>query len=351
MIWVTWRQFRGTILTGILTPLLISAVMMATTLVLDGVRSFGTVFFYCFGYPTPACVAETALTAASLATIALPVLLGVFVGVTVFSRDIERRSHVLGLTQAVSRRRWYWTRILVVFAPIVLAMGVLGLVSYWVRFRSFSGAYAFVGYFDSRLSFPLFGAAGIAPAAYTALSLAVGSALALLLRNTIGAMILTLVTMAAVLLVLPTAIREHYASPEIEKIELADNFYGSDSATYSSNPDVLSQRWLIGSDYIDLNGDPVTVAWDTCPPNHDNWPEARPDETTAEFDARISAYDRGVAAERIDCLRGLGIDHFENRYHPDSLFWRFQLTEAALCLLLAALLAGASARLTRRLQP
>lgn len=112
-----------------------------------------------------------------------------------------------------------------------------------------------------------------------------------------------------------------------------------------------SPRWLIGSDYIDLNGEPVAVAWDTCPPNQGNWPDPRPDETTAEYYERIDAYDRSVAAEGVNCLRGLGIDHFENRYHKDSLFWRFQFTEAALCLLLAALLAGASARLTRRLQP
>lgn len=351
MIWVTWRQFRGTILAGVLTPLLLAVALAVTTLTVSNSNTFGTVFFYCFGYSTAQCLAESTLTLATLGTIALPVLLGVFVGVTVFSRDLERRTHVLGLTQAVSRRRWYWTRILVVFGPVIVATAILGCVAYWARFRPWSGSFVFTGYIESRLAFPVFGATALMPAAYTALGLLIGTTFALLLRNTIGAMVLTLVTMVSILVAFPTVLREQYATPEIEELELTSQFYGGSSATYSSSSDIPMPRWIVGSDYIDLNGQPVTVGWDTCVPSGENWPEPSPDETTAEYEARVEAFSRDATAQRVDCLRGLGIDHFENRFHEDSRFWRFQLTEGALCLLLAALLAGAAARLTSRLQP
>lgn len=350
MIWVTWRQFRGTILVGVLTPVLIAAVMAATALTVGNPRSFGTVFFYCFGYSTTQCLAESTFTLATLATLVLPVLLGVFVGVTVFSRDLERRTHVLGLTQGVSRRRWYWMRVLVVFGPVVAAMILLGLVSHWARYQQ-SGIFSFAGYIEPRLSFPAFGMSGFVPAAYTVVGLIIGSTCALLFRNTLASMVVTLIAMIAVLVVFPTIARERYASPEIEKVGLEEKFYGTSSALYANGGGALEQPWVIGADYIDLDGRPVEVTWDTCPPDNGRWPEPYPDETTTDYNARVDAFNARDIELRARCLRALGVDHFESRYHPDSMFSRFQLTESAICLLLSALLVGASLQLTRRLRP
>jgi hypothetical protein len=50
-------------------------------------------------------------------------------------------------------------------------------------------------------------------------------------------------------------------------------------------------------------------------------------------------------------LRANGIDHFEERYHQDSRLWRFQVTETALSLAIAALLSVLSMLLVRRLRP
>ena len=36
MIWVTWRQFRATILFGVLTPLLLAAITIAVTVIGGG---------------------------------------------------------------------------------------------------------------------------------------------------------------------------------------------------------------------------------------------------------------------------------------------------------------------------
>ncbi|WP_328812447.1 ABC transporter permease [Rhodococcus sp. NBC_00297] len=282
----------------------------------------------------------------------MPVLLGVFAGVTCFSRDIESRTHVLGLTQSVSRRRWYWTRVLVVFVPITAAMVVLGMTMFWARFWTLSGVYAFPGTFDSRLAFPQFGSVAMVPAGYTAMGLVIGSTCALLVRHTVGAMIMTLVVTVVALVAFPTVLREHYATPQVERLELEDVFGGG----YASYTDLMPgesffPRWVVGSDYVDSSGARVEVGLDTCASRNDSWVEPDDNETTAQYEARLDAAYVAAARERADCLRGLGVDHYENRFHADEMFWRFQITETALCVLVAVLLAGASTASVRRLRP
>ncbi|WP_072806206.1 hypothetical protein [Rhodococcoides yunnanense] len=353
MIWVTWRQFRATVLASVLVPLVLAAVVFGLTLGLGGVRPFGTFFFQCFGYAATGCLAESTLTLASVATIGLPVVLGLFVGVTVFSRDIERGTHVLGLTQAVSRRRWYWTRVLVVFVPVVLAMLVLGYVWFWARYQyqSTSGAFGFVGAIDSRLQWPSFGAAGLVPAGYTALALTIGSTSALLLRHTVGAMIATLVLTVFALVLFPVQLREHYASPQVQEIPLDEMFTGAFSSYTQLGYADFYPEWTVGTDYVDAQGQRVVVAPDACVSNGDDWVEPAADETNAEYEARLDAWYAEDARERVTCLRAMGVDHYESRYHSDRMFWRFQFTETALCLLLSAVLAGSSTLLVRRLRP
>lgn len=350
MIWVTWRQFRGTILVGVMTPLLLAAAIAAVTVLADRMRS-EYVLFQCFGLSTTTCLTESALTLASLATIALPVGLGVFVGVTVFSRDIERRTHVLGLTQAVGRMRWYWTRVLLVFTPIILAMVVLGYVVLWSRFGSSPYGGSFVDAFYSRLEFPTFGTIGIVPAGYTALGLIVGSSTALLLRNTIGAMIVTLVATTVAIFIFPALLREHYAKPEVDRLTLEMSESGR-SVAYEMDPsDVLHPSWTVDAYYADAAGERVDLPYDVCSTMNDFWPEPGQDETTSDFDNRFDAFMAERSRVRIECLRAQGADHFENLLFEDRMLWRFQFTEVALCLLLVAVLAGGSTLAVRRLRP
>lgn len=350
MIWVTWRQFRGTILMGVLTPLLLAAAIAAVTFLADRIGS-NYVLFRCFGLSTTACLTESALTLASLATLALPVVLGLFVGVTVFSSDIERHTHVLGLTQAVGRMRWYWTRVLVVFTPIVLAMVVLGYVVLWSRFGPNLFGGSFVDAFYSRLEYPTFGTIGVVPAAYTALSLVVGNSAALLLRNTIGAMVVTLIATAAVIVAFPAVIREHYAMPEVERVTLDSSESGRSVAYEMDSSDPQRPGWMVDSYYADVNGERVKLRYDACSIEDDSWPGPGPDETTADFGTRFDAFMAERSTVRVEGLRAQGSDHYVNLIFDDRMLWRFQFTEASLCLLLSAILAGGSTLAVRRLQP
>ena len=64
MIRVTWRQFRGTILVGVLTPLFLAVAIAAVTSVASRIGS-PNVLFDCFGLSTTTCLTETALTLGS----------------------------------------------------------------------------------------------------------------------------------------------------------------------------------------------------------------------------------------------------------------------------------------------
>ncbi|TFI45161.1 hypothetical protein E4P29_05445 [Rhodococcus sp. 1R11] len=355
MIWVTWRQFRATILFGVLTPLLLAAITIAIT-VIDGGVVPTTYLAGCLSFEATDCAAETAQTIAILLAIVLPVVLGAFVGVTVFSRDLERRTHVLGLSQSVSRRRWYAVRLLVVFVPTAASMTLLGCALYVAKYQTTPEqvAVSFSGAGDSRLEFPIFGATGFITGAYTAVGLMLGSACALAMRNTIAAMITTVIVSTALLALLPTQIREHFATPQVERVSLeqkTNEMYGG-TPDYYRPLDSISffSRWDFSADYVDSNGSPVSIDYADCNWSR-NYREMDEFETVAEYEEYSERQSEESRRIQLECIRDQGAEAFETRYHEDRLFWRFQAIESALSLVVAGLLGGASLLLLRRLRP
>ncbi len=353
MIWSTWRQHRTTLLAAVGSVLLLALVAVVCGLTIRGAtrpEPFGN-FYGCMpGDGAAECWAESTLMLLILATVVLPVLLGVLVGVTVFSRDIEPGTHVLGLSQSVSRARWYWTRVLVVFVPATLAMVVLGSVLEWTRTVATGTNFGFVssgwaGY--STLTFPQFQSTGLIAGAYTFMALILGSLLGLLLRNTLGAMAVTLVAMTALLVGFQAA-RPQYATPVVEAQPL-DRMNGA--ASYI--PDDTSY-WLLKSGYVDSRGNYVDVNLSACDwiwiGEGADW-DPRPDETGAQFAARQEILQTDRNRDINACMQGQGADHFEVHYQPNDLFRRFQLIEVALALALSALLLIPSLWALRRLRP
>ena len=182
MIWVTWRQHRTTILAAVGSVLLLTVVAAARGLIVraheqPGRRS-ATSSAACPVTAPRQCWAESTLTMITPRHRVLPVLLGLLVGITVFSRDIERGTHVLGLSQSVSRRTWYWTRVLVVFVPVAAAVAVLGSALEWARTRPSGRSHLRVdgGYGGTlRSTVPLFQSTGHRGRRYTFLALVLGS--------------------------------------------------------------------------------------------------------------------------------------------------------------------------------
>ncbi|NMD63529.1 MULTISPECIES: hypothetical protein [Rhodococcus] len=358
MIWVTWRHHRTSLIVslGIIAVLAVTALVGGAFVMSDSsARPIGS-FLECFGNTTTVCAAETALTATTVIATMLPVFLGALVGVTVFSRDIEQGTHVLGLTQSVSRARWFWTRVLVVFVPIAMAAAVLGFVLEWTRAVGGRDSYAFVSgggqpFGVSSLTYPLFQSSGLALGAYTFMALVLGAALALLVHSSIGAMALTMVGVVGVLVMFQFVARPHYAPVGIEKSPLS----GGRIYTAVEGAFVPGLNWEIEQGYVDIQGNFVDVRYDECTwsgSDDGNDPyEQRSEETGAQYDVRMEAVLAQQDRDMEVCLHEQGADHYEVRYHSADQFRRFQLTEAALTLVLSGLFLIPALWGLRRLKP
>ncbi|MEV0644283.1 ABC transporter permease subunit [Phytomonospora sp. NPDC050363] len=312
MIWVAWRQQRLTVLATLGLGAAIAAAMTVLRLVATsymddhGIAGCATAgpgcdsnalheFYEAFGgIQTPLI----------LLLFALPPVVGAFVGGPLFAREIERGTHVFALTQAIGRTRWWATKLAVGALPALAGMLLLGLVATW--------AFDPLAYLTSSpVRTPGFETQGLVVAAYTVLAFAIGSTAGLLLRNTLGAMVVTIVLYIVLLVGVGGFLREHYAEP-VGRTESI----GLDGPT--EDEQTLSDTWQVDHAYLDAAGNEVE-------------PQFKPDCGGPE-----------------ECMRAQGIDAFYIAYHPADRFWRFQLTETALFAGVALLVVGAGAWAVRR---
>ncbi|WP_024793258.1 ABC transporter permease [Tomitella biformata] len=345
MIWATWRQHRASLIAALSVIGLLIAAVVVSTLILrpTGAVQFLGGYSVCYESGSAACKAETVLDFTTLFSTVLPLLLGVFVGVTVFARDIARGTHVLGLSQSVSRGRWFWSKLLVVFVPVVVAATALGAALQWSR------GFTFWARNGSVLDFPTFQSSALLLGATTAFALALGAAIALLLRRSLASMALTVVVAGAVLVSLGAFARPHYATPDIDAQSLDNGMPYYSFGTTSDNQRI----WTVSSGYVDAAGRGITIDRGSCQiyQEDQDYPEAAPEETTAAFEARSKAWHDAHTATEVECLRAQGADHYQIKYHPESRFWRFQVTESAILLLLAGALLIPARWGLRRLRP
>ena len=293
MTWLAWRQQRLQILISI-------GLVLLTTAALVYLR-----FDAASLLPNQAAVRERyqgLVFNMPLFLLALPVLLGMFAGAPLFAREIEQGTLVFGLTQSISRTRWWATKLAVAGLPVTVAVTALGLVGSWalepVNFL-----------LSSRMSTPLFEIQGTTIGAYTVLAFAIGATAGLLVRSTLAGMAITLVTYLGVLVVVADVLRPHYQAP----LYVAERF----------RPGPLnlpSDAWLVGHGYLDAAGNEISVSRINC-----------------QGDIATCFADQGV------------VQRF-SQFHPGDRFWPFQLAESGLVLLLVGgLLALGAWALRRRL--
>jgi hypothetical protein len=294
MIWVTWRQQRAQILATAGIVVVLSAILVYVRLDAAGLR------------PDLAAISDKYnqfLNYFVLAMLALPPLLGMFAGAPLFAREIEQRTHIFGLTQSVSRKRWLATKIVMAGGSFALSMTILGLVTAWAL-----EPVNFV--MRGRLSPPLFEVQGVAVGAYAMVAFAIGTTAGLLLRNTLPAMVVTLVVYVGLLLVVANGIRPGYAEP-------ASFVNPLNSAHIQSEP---VESWTVAYGYLDADG--------------------------KEVDA--SPVDCSRGQDFTECMRAKNITTGYSKVHLPERFWRFQFTEAGLFLLLSGGLVGFGGWLARR---
>lgn len=268
MVWLTWRQHRTQ---ALVTVLLLAAA--ALLLVLDR-------------FPMDVVKALPMV----------PVLVGLFWGVPLLSREYERGTHRLVWTQSVPRARWLLVKCTALGAAVTVAGLAFGAVV--LAWSETPGAPIdpFAG--------DIFGLTGVAAGAWFLAMFALGAASGAVLRRTLPAMAVTIAVFAA-LVVGAYVARDHYAAP---------------LAATSGEP-VPDGALITSTGVVGPAGDRLT--WD-------------------------AALDMCAGADPVACMEDRGYVRQYTEYQPADRYWRFQWTEAGLLLLVTIALTGVTARRVRR---
>jgi hypothetical protein len=156
------------------------------------------------------------IQAIDLATIVVPLLLGLFWGAPTLAKEFENGTNGLAWTQCVTRRRWlssnlFWT----ILAAAAWGTAVTAVVTWWSLSKVSLGL--------SRLAPGPFDIQGIVPVAYSIFAVVLGIVVGSMIRRVIPAMATTLATFAAVRIVIAVVVRPHYMSPLSKPASVSTN--------------------------------------------------------------------------------------------------------------------------------
>jgi hypothetical protein len=183
MIWLTWQQHRLMVLVGGLVLVLLVPFLIMTGLEVS--RAAQAALACPPPTPTNICLSAFAtLIRESLALpvlASLPLLLGVFIGAPLVSRELEQGTYLLVWTQGVPRRRWLLVKVVVLGGLSFLGFAALaGLMAWWS-----APVDPVVG------PWLTFEVRGLAPFAYAFFALSLGVAAGAIVRQTVAAMFTT----------------------------------------------------------------------------------------------------------------------------------------------------------------
>ena len=209
MNWLLWRQHRGQVFVT-----LVGTGLFAVAVVLTGVHMahiYKNSLATCTANGTCNLVGNLfsgygAIIDLVHLSIALPVMLGTFVGATLVAREREHATNVLVWTQTVTRRRWLYSKIAAVLAGTVIASAVVSaLVTWWSNTPNALDGNRFEGaQFDTQ---------NVLPIALAIFAVALGIAAGCILRRTLPALATTVGVYVGVRLLVAVYLRPHYLKP------------------------------------------------------------------------------------------------------------------------------------------
>jgi len=344
MIWLTWRQSRG----GVLTM----AALLAVLAVILGVTGPSLAHDYSAGLAACGSGGDCSafleqffddnfapFLAVTAVMLVLPALIGVFWGAPLIARELEAGTHRLVWNQSITRTRWLAVKL---GLTALAAMTVAGLGSLAVTW--------WASPIDSAADFPRmeplsFAARGIVPVGYTVFAFALGVTVGMLVRHTLPAMAITLAVFVAVQIAVPLMVRPHLLPPTRSTIEITES---NVSRFIRANDDLLveanvasADAWVLSSHIRDASGHAVAVI---SMPSTSGPCASPPPDAEEHADPGDDPYVAACLAE----IQRLGYRQ-QTTYHPSSRFWPFQWYEAGIYTALALGLAGFSAWRIRRL--
>ena len=330
MSWLIWRQYRAsTAITGVLIGL------FAVLLVITGLQmasQFHAAFGACLAanncrFPTDdASLGSGWLGVIVEFSLAVPAILGMFLGAPAVAREAETGTAHFAWTQAVTRRRWLTVKAgWLLLAALAWGGAVGALVTWWSGPRNAVTVSQFnPGTFDIQ---------GIMPAAYSLFAMALGIAAGTLIRRVLPALGVTLGVFFAVRLIIMGWVRQHYMTPVT----------GIYNVALDNVPRPKSAAWILGGGFRGPNGPLAIPGGDLVAMTRNGFP-------AADIPAACRAYfTQGPRQDPLfPCLTSHGYSQYIT-YQPAARYWPFQFIEAGIFVALAAVLvAVAFAVINRR---
>jgi hypothetical protein len=327
MSWLIWRQYRATavigaaLLAGFAVLVVITGLHMAalwhTAMApcLDGTRVCRS------GNQNNLDLGGGPIGFLVEFTLAVPAVLGMFLGAPLIARELETGTSQFIWTQGVTRRRWLAVKVgWMLLAAVAWGGAVAALVTWWSGPRNAANLNAFnPGEFDVQ---------GIVPVAYSLFAMALGITVGVLIRRVIPAIAVTLGGYFAVRLMIMGWVRQHYMTPVTLTSGIETNIMPS-GAVWQISQGIAGPHGPVQPDGSGIIGAgfPVNQIPRACGHNIGN----------------------GQASQSVfSCIDRLGFHQFVT-YQPASRYWQFQGIEAGIFVALAAaLIAVAFTALRRR---
>jgi hypothetical protein len=326
VIWVAWRQQRAVLLSLAAYALVLIAVMVyfqvrlavmfdpatavdCSDFGLGGLCSTSTEYWNLRGR------LDQWNEYTRIATLGFAALAGAFIGAPMFAREWEQRTHLLVLSQSISARRWFTTRVTFVLTATVLGAALLGFAQWWTAAALHDPVETW-----KRLRPIYFEVQPVALVGYTLFAVALGVTAGLVLQRTLPAMAVTLLGVVGAVFAVQKFARPDYMTPV-----LSLESYGSAGPTYDAYR-ADPGRWSISQGFADLDGKMMA-------------------DNTAAYEAMAicerAPGERGDAAFQ-ECLAGYGTVGPARLVHPSDRFWPFQFIEFGLFAAAAVVLIALS---------
>jgi hypothetical protein len=323
MLWLTWRQHRVELISALAllavlaTPLIITGLALHAEYHSSGAAACvtGGGDGGCAGLVDAFLERHTEWGNRFVWVSFLPALAGVFIGAPLFAREFEHGTWRLAVTQGVTRTRWLTAKLMLVGTGVAGVAALCAVLFTWWR--------APLDEIGGRMHTASFVVAAPSLIAVTLFAFALGVLAGALLRRTIPAMVVTLVTYLIVRITTEESLRPHYRTPLSRTV---------DPATEGGAGRLPSTDWAVHDGWIDSTGHHLTDAEKT------------------DLLHTIYRGSNNPPDDVVDnYLAAHGMRHY-TEYHPDSSFWGFQAIEAALFLgVTAALLVGTAWLVRRRI--
>lgn len=328
MIWTSWRQQRWQLLTLLgLLVVGVGTIALLRSNMLDAIDSAGLARCVADaeGCDAPGGAVKafretwsTPLDLAQGVIMALPIVIGIFIGAPLFARELEEGTHVLAFTQSVSRTRWMFSKLVVALVPaLVVLVALQAAVSWWVSAAGELGP-LWNGPFRSTT----FAAGHVSPVGYALFAFALCTFLGVVTRRTLVAMTSSFGAFLVVRLAL-SVVPERLVPQQ--RLEIA-----ADADRLSVRTPIDDGSVVLDSGQLDAAGRPVS---------HEHYLAVN----QACKDAAGSSQDAFLA-----CLPRSGIAKSYWAYIPESHAWQVHLADGAIFGVLAALLLAGTVWALRR---